>query len=390
MIPPYHRILRPRSPRRWKARLGAKLGALLLLAFPPAGPGLAEEARGEDWDSLDQNQLQQAFRLLSERYLDRERLDPLTWNRAAFAGLPHVLPDGAVQLVPPPSAATDVPSIAFASGVFGANRAYVRIAGAPESCLEALDSALASAKASGCQELILDLRCPESSVPGAFPFAAEVIDRFVPAGRVLFELRVLDPSAVPRVYSSRSSAAWNGGLIALCDSETSPAGEVIASVLRQQANALLVGEPTPGRMLEYEDHPLSATAVLRFAVAAVVFPGGTSGLGLRVEPPLRAVARSELKRELYQAVDSGTRSLEDCVAERPRPRMNEAALVAGVNPELPYLLHRARGHEHPADSPPRIDRALQFAADALIVRRQMDLMRGNPPSGDATSKEENK
>ncbi len=361
------------------------LGALLFMAIPPAGPALGEEGRTTSWESLDQNQLQEAFRLLSERYLDRERLDPLTWNRAAFAGLPHLLPEGAVQLVSPPPRAAEVPSVAFASGILGVNRAYVRIAGAPESCIEALDAALASAKSSGCQELILDLRCPEASIPGAFPFAAEVIDRFVPAGRVLFELKSLAASALPRVFSSRSSAAWSGSLVVLCDADTSPAGEVIASVLQQQTKALLVGEPTPGRMVEYEDHPLSATALLRVAVAAVVYPGGRSGLGLKVEPLLRAGSPSKEKLELFQAVDSGARSLVDCIAEHPRPRMNEAALVARVNPELPYLLHKASGQEHPADSTPRIDRALQFAADALIVRQRLDLMQHNDSPDEAKS-----
>jgi hypothetical protein len=350
-------------------RGGLHAGGILIVVLAATRPAADAEPGG--WQSLDQNQLQQAFRLLDERYLDRETLDPLTWNRAAFLGLTRLLPDGAVQLVLPDSGNADAPPIAFASGTLSQNRGYLRLAGEPEPCLEALDKALAAFRDASCQDLILDLRCPQSSLPGSFSFAAEVAGRFLPSGRILFELKSKDAAAPPRVYSSRASPSWEGTLAILCDADTTPAGEVIASVLRDQLKATLIGEPTPGRMLEYEEHPLSAEATLRFAVAAVVFPDGRSALGQKVEPQLVAHTAPSDKYALYQAVDSGARSVEDSIAESPRPRMNEAALVAGTNPELPYLLQRARGEPHPADTPPQIDRALQLAVDSFVVRKRM-------------------
>ena len=80
---------------------------------------------------------------------------------------------------------------------------------------------------------------------------------------------------------------------------------------------------------------------------------------------------SEKKHAVFSATEN--EDLKNFVDDQQRPRMNEAALVAGTNPELGYFLAKSRGDATPYDEPPLQDRTLQQALDLLRTKRFLEL-----------------
>lgn len=70
------------------------------------------------------------------------------------------------------------------------------------------------------------------------------------------------------------------------------------------------------------------------------------------------------KYDIYSAIDKGT-PLNDFLFQKQRPRMNEAALVSGTDPEIDYYLLLSQDKPTPWDRPPLQDRSLQQAVDLL-------------------------
>ena len=60
------------------------------------------------------------------------------------------------------------------------------------------------------------------------------------------------------------------------------------------------------------------------------------------------------------------------LTQTPRPRMNEAALVAGIDPEIDYYLLLSQNKPTPWDRPPLQDRALQQAVDLIDTTRFLE------------------
>ena len=93
--------------------------------------------------------------------------------------------------------------------------------------------------------------------------------------------------------------------------------------------------------------------------------------GVPVVPdfPLRSDAAA--KRQVI--TDSATGGMARHVFEKERPRLNEAALVAGTNPELPQRVAETEKRPTEFDAPPVIDRVLQQTVDLLQNARFLGL-----------------
>jgi hypothetical protein len=150
--------------------------------------------------------------------------------------------------------------------------------------------------------------------------------------------------------------------IVLVDSDTAGGAELIAGALRSVAKGMIIGQRSKGEAAEFAEAPLSGGRILRFAVAEARVAGHESILGGGVTPDLPVEMPADtLAAVLKQELESGTAPL---LVEPERPRLNEAALVAGTNPELDALQasQRLRG-----------DRARPVLRDQMLLRA-MDLI----------------
>lgn len=132
---------------------------------------------------------------------------------------------------------------------------YVKLTGFNDQTPFELDAALARLKEQGIRSLILDLR---GNCGGHFLAGVRVAERFVPAGIIATTDGQVSEFA-GRVFSSDSGmAAFDLPMVVLMDTKTMSAAEIVASALKDQQRALIIGMPTFGKGVVQHPFKLSA------------------------------------------------------------------------------------------------------------------------------------
>lgn len=316
----------------------------------------------EKIDSLDQGSLQRAFQLLTRDYIQRESLDSLEINRSALQGMLDRLDFGAMLLTEKGREESNSPFL-FHRARIDDDTGYIRFGRYDEGGLSDLDEALETFQGEEpVESLIIDLRSPQAQAD--FSIASRILSRFRPPNELLFKIRRPGNDRPTLFVSEAADTSWGGEVILLVDHETGNVGEIIAAVLERETDCLIIGEKTPGLTVEYRDVPIAEDRILRYAIAEVVLEDNTSLFQKGIEPNLLTPTPNEEKHAIYRQTQQGT-ELTKFLFEKQRPRMNEAALVAGTDPELDYFLLRSNSEATPWDEPPLRDRALQQAVDLL-------------------------
>jgi len=322
-------------------------------AAPSAAPTPATQ---QMIDSLGEGDLQAAIALLKSNFTNPDAITDTELNRATLAGLLVRMPGG-LMLLPNRESATPEPAASFYSEVFDGHIGYLRLGSLNSGNLKELDKTLQDFVAKKVDALIVDLRA--SSV-GDFASAAEFAKRFCPKGKALFTVR--KPAVrQDRAFNSDRDPSFQGLIVALIDGDTAGGAETVAADLRFYDKALLVGQPSAGRAVEYSDLPLPSGKILRVASAAAALPDGQPLFPGGVKPDLPVEMSIADKRQVFRL--SGEKGMALFVYETERPHLNEAALIAGTNPEIdiPDAQRRNRARE----KQPARDSVLQRALDVV-------------------------
>jgi hypothetical protein len=343
-------------------------------ALPPAPPAPATAAFDDGpeadrpkrlrelIDTLDQSSMQEAFRLLTKDYIHHNKLDELEVNRAALQGMLNRLDFGAMLLTEKSRAERNSP-FDFHHAKINDEIGYIRFGRYEETELPKLDAAIAEFNAAkGLEHLILDLRSPQPQAE--FTIAAQILSRFSGPNELLFKIRRPGNDRPSLFVSTAVPAGWRKDIVLLVDSETGNVGEIIAAVLKRDTGCLIIGEQTPGLAVEYRDVPVGEDRILRYAIAEVVLEDDSSIFQEGVVPDIVSLTVPKTKYDIYNAIAKGT-PLTSFLYQKQRPRMNEAALVAGTDPEIDYYLLLSQQKPTPWDRPPLQDRTLQQAVDLL-------------------------
>src|SRR5260370_37400642 len=156
------------------------------------------------------------------------------------------------MLWPNRETATPEPATSFYSEVFDGHIGYLRIGSLNGASLKEMDKNLQDFVPKKVDAVIVDLR---ASSAGDFATAAEFAKRFCPKGKALFTVR--KPAVrQDRTFNSDRDPAFQGLIVVLADGETSGGAEAIAGAVRLYDKALIIGQPTAGRAVEYSDSPL--------------------------------------------------------------------------------------------------------------------------------------
>lgn len=314
-------------------------------------------------DDLTQDSLQEAFRVLQKNYIRQEDLSYEELNKAALDGLLRRLNLGARLVSKNGEAAADGPEVEFYTDIITPTIGYLRLAEYTMDELDDFDDALASFEDAEIETLVLDLRAPQ--VNADLNAAARILDRFVPANTMLFKIQKPQAKRPQMYFSQASNQIWEGELVLLVDGDTSNAGEVVAALLNQMRDCVVVGSKTPGATVEYEQIALNETTFLKYAVAEVVLADESPLYQVGVEPDFEVEQDLKAKIRVYDSTKNGP--IHQHIFEQARPRMNEAALVHETDPELDYHLARSRGEITEFDRVPLQDRVLQRAVDMLLT-----------------------
>jgi hypothetical protein len=310
-------------------------------------------------DALNDAELDQVISLLKENYIHPEALSDSEMKRASVQGILDRLAPGA-SLTASPAAGGPSPS-PFRSEILDNRIGYARLGATTESNVAELDAALQKFAEKSLGAMVLDLRAtPQSS---NFEETAEICRRFCPKGKVLFSVKKPNIKQ-EQILTSKEEPKYRGIIAVLVDAETAGNAEVLAAVLRAHVNALVIGQQTKGEAVEFAELPLHSGKLLRVAVAEValpedvrVFPGGVKPD--IIVPAPRETTEALLKGELEKGVS-------EFVFEVERPRLNEAALVAGTNPDLDAIQAAQRNKGEKAKAQLH-DAVLQRAVDFITT-----------------------
>jgi C-terminal processing protease CtpA/Prc len=257
------------------------------------------------------------------------------------------------------NAPAEAPSV-FYSEIIEGHVGYVRVGSLNAANLQALDKSLSNFVAKNVNAVIVDLRASQATTD--FSLAADFAKRFCPKAKTLFTLRK-PTGRQDRVFNSDRDPAFRGLVMVLTDGDTIGAAEAIAAALRFYNKALVIGQTTAGRAAEYSDLSLPSGKILRVAVAEMVSPDGRPLFPEGVKPDLPVEMSTADKRQIFQL--SGDKGMGPFVYEVGRPHMNEAALLAGTNPEVEAAEAAQQRRGRTPEKPPAHDPVLQRALDVV-------------------------
>ena len=158
-----------------------------------------------------------------------------------------------------------------------------------------------------------------------------------------------------KIFTSSRAPAFSGVIVVLVDEDTAGAAEAVVAALRRHAKAMVVGSNTSGRAVESATLPLGGGHSLRYAVAEVRVDGLPDVYPRGLEPDLEVPQSPEDKKAILDGMLE--KGVAGFVFETGRERMNEAALVAGTNPEIDAQDSEAQ----------LLDRPLQRAVDLVTA-----------------------
>jgi Periplasmic protease len=308
-------------------------------------------------NDLSDEDLNKALEKLNEEFLDRSMTEEKARQRALLEGIVRRLAPGAA-IVSADHQAQAAEGVPFLAEILDSHIAYLRVGALTKNNLAQLDAALTGYADRKIDAVILDLRgVPASS---DFETAADFARRFAPKGKLLFSIQ--KPSAKQeRIFTSNQDPIFQGILIVLTDSDTAGAAEAIAATLRQNAAAMIIGSDTTGEAVEFAEIPLGGKALLKVAVAQVILPESGPIYPKGVKPDVTVSLPRETRMQIF--AESKEKGVSQFVFETERRRMNEASLVANLNPEIDTAQAAQRDRGRP-----------QTALRDTVLQRAVDLV----------------
>jgi hypothetical protein len=336
-----------------------------IAAQPEARPTPLSSPARPSVDDLDPTDLQRALSIIQEKYIDPAKTTGAELSRATLQGLFDRLGRGAM-LLPARASASATPA-PFYREILDDHIGYLRPGELNPSQLQDLDTALHGFAGKNVDAIVLDLR--GSTETSDYAMTAEFANRFVPKDQSLFELR--GPAATPaREFISKTAPTYSGILVMLVDHDTGGASEVLAAVLRHH-KAIIIGQTTAGRAFDYADLSLPSGKILRLAVAQAIIPDSELRPGKGLAPDLPVSLPKEDKDEMFR--QSMTKGMSQFVFESDEPHLNEAALVAGTNPEIEAALSVQQRRTHgtrPLPHDPVLQRAVDVVTSIGVYEKQ--------------------
>jgi len=344
---------------------------LVLLSLFAASAALAGDPPPAGVDALPAADVTKAIAALKESFV---RPDALSDSEAARATLQGFLD----RLAPEATLVTGTAGVESASPFYSeicpGKTGYLRLGAMTADNIAKARESLKDWSGKSVGAVVLDLRgTPRSS---DYDAGADLARLFCAKGTEMFSLATaqetnIKPAAVnagaspspaasaAKTYSAGTDPAFSGVLIVLVDSQTSEVCEAVAASLQKCAKALVVGDQTVGRAFEYREYPLTG-ATLRVAIARVILPDGKEPGEEGLKPDIDVPQGPAPKEALMQSVSA--KGVGSVIEEEDLPHLNEAALVAGSNPEVDELEAEAAGKK-PEER--LIDRQLQRALDLV-------------------------
>ena len=309
-------------------------------------------------NEMKDEDVEKALRTFTEGFFDTTKVEEKELRRATLEGLVNRLSPGAA-IVSSSAKSAPAPAPPFLAEILDSHIAYMRPGALTKDTLAQFDAALAGFPQGQIDAVVLDLR---GVLEGSdFEAAAEFARRFCPKGKLLFSIQ--KPSAKQeRIFTSNQDPTFEGVLVVLTDSDTAGPAEALAGTLRLNAGAMIIGSETSGQAVEFAEAPINGNATLRVAIAQVILPNAVAMFPHGVKPDVSIWLARDVRDQIFR--ESKQSGVSQFVYDPERRRMNEASLVANLNPEIETVqaAQRDRGK-----APPIRDTVLQRAVDLVTA-----------------------
>jgi len=184
----------------------------------------------------------------------------------------------------------------------------------------------------------------------------------------LFNLAEPNNGGEAQAYSSSEDPIFTGPIAVLVSRDDEGTAEAVAGTLREQLHALVIGQKTSGRAVEYEHYPIGDNLVLTVAIKELVIPGEPLIFPDGLTPDIAVPFLKQQQDTVLGLADQN--GVADYILDEERPHTNEAALVAGKNPDLDaYEADHASGkskQQHVKDVV--LQRAIDFLTAISVFR----------------------
>ena len=322
-------------------------------------------------DSLSAEETDSALELIWKKTPDPVQRSAASAKRAALEAYLTRLGPGTGLFAAQPAlpSETDFPPLKFHSELLPEKVGYVRLGSLHPALPARVESVLRDFAQLGARHLILDLRATPAQ--GSLQDAADLAACFVPEGTPLFALRTSGGTGAPLVGNHPPLARLR--LLLLTGPRTAGPVEAFAAALRARAGATVLGSPTRGEAADFEVAPLQDGRVLRLPVQLAVLPEHPELFPKGLAPDVPClVPQEEGDAALCRAASEGR--VAPLLLETERPRLNEAALVAGKNPELEHWIQtQLQNKRAPLPQVDRVkDAALRLALDFVTAIEAFD------------------
>jgi hypothetical protein len=290
-----------------------------------------------------------------------ERSPESAKNAALEAYLKRLGPGTAIVNGPPKEPSeTDFAPLKFHSEVLPGNTGYIRLGALNVEVTGRLEPFLRDLNQINARNLILDLRATPPQ--GTLETAAAVASCLLPKGTPLFTLRT--SSRTEECVVTKTGPEANFRILVLTGTRTGGPAEAIAAALKVHGDAMFIGARTLGGAADFELVPIGKQRFLRMPVKEVVIPSmpGLFEKGLFPDIPTGASGEAT-DAALERAAQDGR--VSHLLVETERQRLNEAALVAGKNPETEAWIQRQLQKGKPQPEPVPKDQSLRMAVDFL-------------------------
>jgi len=264
----------------------------------------------------------------------------------------------------------EFPALKFHAETLPGGIGYVRLGALASELSSRFEAALRDFKQLNTTILILDLRATPAQ--GNLDMAVELAGYLLPENTPVCEWHTAKHAAQP-VFTKRPPVG-QFQLFLLTGPRTAGPVEAFAAALRGHGKALIFGCRTAGQAADYESIPLQDGRFLRLPVRDAVFPQEPRLFPEGLRPDLEIkVSNEATDAALSLAAQEGR--IASVLDEVELPHLNEAALVAGKNPEAEAWIDRQLKRRRPPIAPTR-DQALEQVLDFLTAR---EVLRGERP-----------
>lgn len=188
--------------------------------------------------------------------------------------------------------------------------AYIRITEFDDVTVDQFADALAMAKGSGMEGLILDLR---ANPGGALTAVTEIARMILPEGLILY---TEDKYGERIEYTCDGSRQLQVPLVVLVDMNSASASEVLAGAIKDHGIGTLVGTTTFGKGIVQNIFPFSDGSAIKLTISGYFTPNGNNIHGIGITPDVVCEFDGETYYNSEDHFDNQLEKAKEVLAEK--------------------------------------------------------------------------